>query len=63
MQKSFGIYKLKNNADKLSISIYKMRIREAVKKIVFLGIYPQPADPHLLGTIRNKNVNFGQIYK
>ena len=41
-----------------------MRIREAVKKIVFLGIYPQPADPHLrikiwiLAKFTSRNVNF-----
>ena len=40
-----------------------LSIREAVKKTVFLGIIPKPADPSPppIGTFRNKNLNFGQI--
>ena len=39
-------------------------LREALKKIVFLGIFlklEDPPPPPLLGTFRSKNVNFGQI--
>ena len=39
-----------------------LSIREAVKKLFFLGIIPTPgAPPSPIGTFRNKNLNFGQI--
>ena len=40
-----------------------IRLREALKKLFFLGIIPKPADPPHppIGTFRNENVNFGQI--
>ena len=45
------------------LNIYLI-LREALKKTVFLGMIPKPADYHLppsLGTFRNKNLNFAQI--
>ena len=38
-------------------------IREALKKMFFLGIFPKLVEPPPppLGTFRNRNVNFGQI--